>query len=70
MQNGFVIYDVLKKMLRNLHIQPNSILVRDLDYYSNVFLDADCTFKLRLTIWNVQKNRALEDLLGIGTGVF
>lgn len=70
MQNGFVIYDVLQKILRNLHLQHNGILVRDLYYYFNVFLDADCTFKLRLKIWNVQKNRTLEDLPGIGTEDF
>lgn len=61
MQNGFVIYDMLQKMLRNLHLQHDGILVRDLVYYFNVFLDADCTFKLSLTMWNVQKNRTLED---------
>lgn len=59
-----------KKMLRNLHLQYNGIAVRDLYHGFNVFLEAICTFKLRMTMRNVQKNRTLEDLPGIGTEDF
>lgn len=60
----------LKKILRNLCLKHYGIQFRDLGYYFNVSLDADCTFKFRLTRWSVQKNRTLEHLPEIGAEYF
>lgn len=49
-----------KKPVENLHLQCKVNLVMNLNYCFAVFLDTDCTFKLRLA-----KNRTLEDLPGI-----